>query len=83
MWDESTFYLVPSSCGDFSVTCILQMDDGSFTWAFSGVCCLQGRIDKLKLWDDMHGIRDGWFGSWCMRKFCIVMEEVYGFVLLI
>jgi len=37
MWDKNTFNFVSSSQGDFSITCIFQMVDGSFTWAFFGV----------------------------------------------
>jgi len=46
MWDKSIFYLVSSSHGEFSVTCIFQMIEGGFTWAFTGP---QVRADKLRL----------------------------------
>jgi len=37
LWNTNTFHLISSSCGEFSVTCILQMRDGSFSWAFTGI----------------------------------------------
>ena len=29
LWNTNTFQLISSSCGEFSITCILQMRDGS------------------------------------------------------
>ena len=66
MWDKSIFYLVSSSQGDFSVTCIFQMVEGGFTWAFIGVYGPQARADKLRFWEELQRSRDGWPGPWCI-----------------
>jgi len=37
LWNTYTFQLISSSCGDFSITCTLQMRDDSFSWAFTDI----------------------------------------------
>ena len=66
MWDKSTFNFVSSSWGEFSITCILQMVEGGFTWAFFRVYGPQARLDKLRLWEEFRRTRDGWRGPWCI-----------------
>jgi len=60
MWDKSTFNLVSSSQGEFSITSIFQMVEGDSTWAFTGVYGPQARVDKLRFWEELQSIRDGW-----------------------
>ena len=66
MWDKNTFNFVSSSQGEFSITCIFQMVDGDFTWAFSRVYGPQDRFDKLRFWEELRRTRDGWPGPWCI-----------------
>ena len=66
MWDKSTFNFVSSSQGDFSITCIFQMVDGGFPWAFSGVYHPQDRYDKLRFWEELRQTRNGWPRPWCI-----------------
>jgi len=40
---------VSSSCGEFSISCFLQMVDGSFSWAFFGVYGPYIRVDNLRI----------------------------------
>ena len=66
MWDKNTVNFVSSSQGEFSITCIFQMVDGGFTWAFSEVYSPQGRLDKLRFWEELRRTRNGWPGPWCI-----------------
>lgn len=66
LWNKNTLYLVSSSCSEFSITCFLQMVDGSFSWGFTGVYGPHARVDKLRMWDELSRIRDGWSGLWCI-----------------
>ena len=59
LWNTKSFQLVSSSCGDFSITCILQMVDGNFFWAFTG---MHDRDDKLRMLDELGSVRDRWTG---------------------
>jgi len=58
-----------SSCGEFLITCFLQMVDGSLSWAFTGVYGPHAIADKLRMWHELDRIRDGWSGPWCMGGF--------------
>ena len=62
MWDKNAFNLVSSSCGDFSITCIWRMIGDSFNWAFTGVYGLHTREDKLRMWDELQRVKNGWSG---------------------
>ena len=66
LWDTNTFQLISSSCGEFSITCILQMGDDSFSWAFTGVYGPHTRGDKLRMLEELGRVRDGWSGPWCL-----------------
>jgi len=79
LWNKNSFHLISSYCGEFSITCFLQMGDGSTTWAFTGVYGPHVRVDKLTMWDELQRIRDDWSGPWCiggiLMKFCILKKE--------
>ena len=84
MWDKNTFNLVSSSQGEFSITCIFQMVDRGFTWAFSGVYGPQDRADKLRFWRsfdelEMDGLDYGVSGEISM-KFYILKNRVRDYV---
>jgi len=66
MWDKNTFNFVSSSQGEFSITCIFQLVDGGFTWAFSGVYGPQDRYVKLRSWEELRRTRNGWPRPWCI-----------------
>ena len=66
MWDKNTFNLISLSCAEFSITCILEMVEGGFMWAFSGVYGLQPKLNKLRFWDEFHQTRGWWPGPWCI-----------------
>ena len=66
MWNTNTFQLISSSCGEFSITCILQMRDDNFSWTFTGIYGPQARGDKLQMLDELRRVRDGWGGPWCL-----------------
>ena len=66
MWNKNSFHLISSHCGEFSITCFLQMRDDSTTWAFTGVYGPHVRGDKLRMWDELRRVRDGWLGPWCI-----------------
>jgi len=66
LWNKNSFHLISSYCGEFSITCFLQMGDGSTSWAFTGVYGPHVRVDKLRTWDELRWIRDGWSGPWCL-----------------
>ena len=87
MWDKSTFNLVSSSHGEFSITCIFQMVGGDFTWAFTGVYGPQARVDKIRFWKELQRIRDGWPGPWCiggnLMRFCTLKKGAQDYVLRI
>jgi len=55
-----TLHLISSSSGEFSVTCFLQMRDGSPSWAFTGVYGPQARVDKLRMLEELGRVRDAW-----------------------
>ena len=60
LWNKNSFQLVSSFCGEFSITCTLQLVDGSISWAFTGVYGPHVRVDKLRMWEELRGIRDEW-----------------------
>jgi len=66
MWDKFFFTLVSSSCGEFSITCFLQMVGGDFEWAFTGVYGPHTRSEKLRMWEELRYTREGWSGPWCV-----------------
>jgi len=68
MWDKSTFNLVSSFQGEFSITCILQTVEGGFTWAFTRVYGPQARSDKLRFWEELQRTKDSWPGPWCLGE---------------
>ena len=37
LWNKNSFHLISSYCGEFSITCFLQLVDASISWAFTGV----------------------------------------------
>ena len=53
MYDKKKFYLVSSSCGDFSITCLFQMVGGDFEWAFTGIYGPHKRSEKLRMWEEL------------------------------
>ena len=71
IWDKSVYRLVSSFCGDFSITCILQMVESGFAWAFT---CMYGpqsrtpqsRTHKLRFWEELRLIKDKRFGPCCV-----------------
>ena len=44
------------------------MVDGGTSWAFTGVYGPHVRDHRLKMWDELQRIRDGWFGPWCIGR---------------
>ena len=66
LWNKNSFRLISSFCGEFSITFFLQMGNGSTTWALTGVYGPPVRVDKLRMWDELRRIRDGWYGPWCI-----------------
>ena len=66
MWDKTTFSLVSSVQGEFSITCFFRTVQGGFNWAFTGVYGPQVRIDKLRFWEELRSIKDNWSGPWCL-----------------
>ena len=53
LWNTNTLHLISSSSGEFSVTCFLQIWDGSPSWAFIGVYGPQARVDKLRMLEEL------------------------------
>ena len=64
--DKSTFSLVSSSQGNFSITCIFQTVEGGFTWTFTGVYGPQARVDKLRFWEELRNTKVRRPGPWCV-----------------
>ena len=60
LWNTNTLHLISSSNGGFLVTCLMQMRDGSPSWAFTGIYGLQARVDKLRMLEELGRVRDGW-----------------------
>ena len=51
MWDKND-----------SITCKLQMVGDNFTRAFWGVYGPYTRTDKLRMWDELQCVKNGWSG---------------------
>jgi len=85
LWNTNSSQLVSSSCGDFPITCFLQMGDGSFFWAFTGIYEPHDRVDKLRMLDELGHVRDGGNGPRCMggisMKSCILIDRARVFAL--
>jgi len=61
LWDKSTFHLISSFCGDFSITCI-----GGFAWVFIGAYGPHMRVARMRFWEELCQIRNGWQRHWCV-----------------
>jgi len=68
MWGRSMFQLISSFCGEFLVTCILQLIDSGFMWTFTVVYGSHTRVDKLRFWEELGHIKYGWHGPWCIGE---------------
>jgi len=66
LWNKNALHLVSSSCGEFSITGFLQLVGGSIPWAFTGVYGPHVKVDKLRMWDELRCIGDGWYSPWCI-----------------
>jgi len=62
LWNKNLFQLSSSYYGEISIMCVLQLVYGNISWAFTGVYGPHVRVDKLRTWDDLQRIRDGWSG---------------------
>jgi len=66
MWDKDVLWLLSSSCGNFSRTCVFLLVNSGLSWAFNSVYGPHSREDKLKFWEELCNIRDAWSGPWCI-----------------
>ena len=59
-------FSISSSRDEFSLTCVFLLVDSYLSWAFTSVYGPHSQEDKLKFWEDLRSIRDGWRGPSCV-----------------